>query len=169
MFCVKCKANTPTKGLHHATASNGRVMAKGVCPCGCRKTRFLSGKGAASLGVRPGPVKSIAKRAPKAPAARKKGKGVVTAAGFIPDYSAAQNFNPPKARAPGGSAWGFNAMHPPKNLPARKPKPRVKRGMCPYSDSASHPVQCSGACGRFIARKNQGPGPLPETYDVSAE
>jgi ssDNA-binding Zn-finger/Zn-ribbon topoisomerase 1 len=42
-YCVKCKTSREMKNLTYTKASNGRTMAKGVCPvCGTKMNKFLS-------------------------------------------------------------------------------------------------------------------------------
>jgi hypothetical protein len=49
-YCVKCKTSREMKDMTLTTASNGRTMAKGVCPtCGTKMNKFLSKDEAAKL------------------------------------------------------------------------------------------------------------------------
>lgn len=42
-YCVKCKQTRTMNDLTYAQTSNGRTMAKGVCPvCGTKMNKFLS-------------------------------------------------------------------------------------------------------------------------------
>jgi hypothetical protein len=42
-YCLKCKQTRTIKNLTFAKTSNGRTMAKGVCPvCGTTINKFLS-------------------------------------------------------------------------------------------------------------------------------
>lgn len=46
IYCVKCKAPTPTSDLSKSTSSKGQPMVKGKCTkCGTKKTTFVSKKG----------------------------------------------------------------------------------------------------------------------------
>ncbi|NTV22855.1 MAG: hypothetical protein HGA85_00580 [Nanoarchaeota archaeon] len=41
-YCVKCKETKEMKSVTEATTSNGRKMAKGLCPtCGTKMNKFL--------------------------------------------------------------------------------------------------------------------------------
>lgn len=43
IYCVKCKAKTPTKDAKEVVAKNGRLMIKGKCTkCNTTKCRFVS-------------------------------------------------------------------------------------------------------------------------------
>ncbi len=47
-YCVKCKATRDMKDLTFDKASNGRTMAKGLCPvCSTKMSKFLSKEEAA--------------------------------------------------------------------------------------------------------------------------
>jgi hypothetical protein len=42
IYCVKCKAKTPTTDAKEVVAKNGRPMIKGKCSkCGTTKCRFI--------------------------------------------------------------------------------------------------------------------------------
>ena len=45
IYCVKCKARTPTKNVTETTTKKGQPMLKGTCEvCGTRKGKFIPKK-----------------------------------------------------------------------------------------------------------------------------
>jgi hypothetical protein len=44
-YCIKCRQKRSIKNATVETTSNGRRIAKGICPvCGTKVTRFISDK-----------------------------------------------------------------------------------------------------------------------------
>ena len=74
-YCLKCKETRTIKDLKYAKTSNGRTMAKGVCPvCGTTINKFLSKADAEKVAGQTQPHVAKAEAAVKAPKAKKEVK-----------------------------------------------------------------------------------------------
>jgi ssDNA-binding Zn-finger/Zn-ribbon topoisomerase 1 len=74
-YCLKCKETRAIKDLKYAMTSNGRTMAKGVCPvCGTTINKFLSKADAEKVAGQAEAHVPKAEAAPKAAKLKKEAK-----------------------------------------------------------------------------------------------
>ena len=77
-YCLKCKETREIKDLKYTKTSNGRTMAKGVCPvCSTTINKFLSKADAEKVAEHTHPHVPKADAEPKAPKVKKEAKAEV--------------------------------------------------------------------------------------------